>query len=95
MAGVGGCGAPDQGFVRDGVDHDGLLHESVEELAAVARPTPIEPKGELIKVELQVFVADRTLVVPRIQRFKREAIRWTRGISSDADSFLPFKNVTR
>ena len=41
-------GAPDQRFIRDGVDDDRLLHKSVEELAAVATPAPIEPKGEAI-----------------------------------------------
>ena len=40
-------------------------------------------------------MADRPLVVPRIQRFKSDATLWTRGISSDADSFLPFRIVTR
>ncbi len=64
MVGAGGCGggASDQGFVGDGVDHDRLLHEAIKELSPVARPASIEPKGELIEVELQVLVADRPLV---------------------------------
>jgi hypothetical protein len=76
VAGVGPrSGAPDQRFIRDGVDDDRLLHKSVEELAAVARPAPIEPKGEFIEVKLQMLVADRPWWVPRIQRFRREAMR--------------------
>ena len=72
MAGVGPrSGAPDQRFIRDGVDDDRLLHKSVEELAAVARPAPIEPKGEFIEVELQMLVADRPLVGTQDPAFQK------------------------
>ena len=39
-------------------------------------------------------VTDRTLVCPMSQRFSSEITRWTRGSSSEADSFCPFRIVT-
>ena len=48
-------GAPNQQFVRDGVNDNGLLHETAEEFAAIARLAPIEPEGELIQVKLQML----------------------------------------
>jgi hypothetical protein len=40
----------EQRRVRHGVDRDGLLHQSVEQLPAMAGRAPIEAEGEFIQV---------------------------------------------
>ena len=40
----------------------GLLNESEEQLAAMPRPTPIEPERELVEVVIQMRVPDPTLM---------------------------------
>ena len=41
---------------------NGLLNESEEHLAAMPRPTPIEPERELVEVVIQMRVADPTVM---------------------------------
>ena len=58
-------------------------------LLSIPGPTPLGAKCEFVEVVFQVLMADRSLWVPRIQRFSRGAIRCTRGSRSDADQNAP------
>ena len=63
MAGLrADCGTTDHGFVRNRIDDDRLLHESLEKLAAVPGSAPVEPEGEFIEVVFQMLMAHRSLV---------------------------------
>ena len=63
VVGAGGCScASDQGLVGDRIDHDSLLHEAVEQFAAVAGATPVEPESELVQVEFQMVATDGALM---------------------------------
>ena len=44
----------DERGVRRRVDGDGLLHQSVEQLPAMARRAPVEAERELVQVVIQV-----------------------------------------
>ena len=52
----------DEPSIRYGLDGNGLLNESEEQLAAMPRPTPIEPERELVEVVIQMRVPDPTLM---------------------------------
>jgi hypothetical protein len=51
-----------------GVGGECSLEQAVEEQTAVACVAAVEAEGELVEVVIQLEVADRALVVPRIQR---------------------------
>ena len=54
----------------------------------------IEPEGELIKIVAEMLVTHRALVGSINHRLRSETMRWTRGSSSEAVSFLPLRIVT-
>src|SRR5271169_3964483 len=55
-------GTFDHGFVRNRIDSDSLLRQTVEKLPTVSRPAAIEPKRELVKVVFEVLMRHRSLV---------------------------------
>ncbi len=62
--------ALDEGFVRRGIDGDGLPHQSIKQLASSGRPPPMESESE------QLFVSSRTkartVLVERLDRLARD-----------------------
>jgi hypothetical protein len=68
---------------------DGLLHQTVEELAPAPRRSTIESESKLVEVVIQMFVTDRSVMSPISQRLRSDTTRCTRGRSSDADFFCP------
>ena len=82
------------GIVGCRFDSHGLLREAKEEFASAGGFSAIESKGELVEVIVEVFVADRALVCPHEPALSNEMTRWTRGSSTEGDSFCRFRIVT-
>ena len=60
----------DERRVRRGVDRDGLLHEPVKQLPAMAGGAPIEPERELIQVVVQMGPGHGALMGPEQPPFQ-------------------------
>lgn len=66
---------------------DRLLEEAGER-AAAAGVAAVEAEDEFVEVEVELARADPLWCVPRSQRSRSEATRWTRGITTWAGSPL-------
>ena len=70
------------------------LQQPVEQQPTVAGSTAVEAEGELVEVVVELTVAHRAFVGPRIQRSSSDAMRCTWGSTTCAGSPLPDRFVT-
>ena len=97
------CGRPIRAFWRNwtrgsygpGRSGDGLLHETIEQFAAVPRPPTVEPEGELVEVVVEMRVRHGALMGAKQPALEQGGYWWTCGISSMASSAFPRRKVMR